>query len=106
MVDIEKIKSEAVELVLFGGAMNTTLKRMKRVKRNTPSWEFVDFDALQEALLTAQRAIREAYPYTTCPMCRSQDEPGCNTCRGTGWLPKKHYELLVPKSIRDMRKAK
>lgn len=57
---------------------------------------FVNRQSVTNDIRNAKSALKQARPHERCPVCGGD---GCDTCRGSGWVSKKQWEL-IPKTQR------
>lgn len=57
---------------------------------------FVNGQSVVNDLKNARSALKQSTPHERCPVCGGS---GCDTCRKTGWVSKKQWDL-IPKSQR------
>lgn len=63
---------------------------------STPHGIYVNAQSVAADLKNARTAIKQAMPYKVCPICNGD---GCDTCRNSGWVSKRQWDL-IPKNQR------
>jgi len=58
---------------------------------------FLNIQAILSDLHNARSAMKNAQPYSICPVCGGA---GCAMCRGKGWVSAQQYKL-IPKAQRE-----
>jgi len=80
------------------GAMDAVQACVRKVEAllATKHAVFVNGQSVINDLRNAKSALKQAMPHERCPVCGGE---GCDTCRGSGWVSKKQWDL-IPKTQR------
>jgi ParB-like chromosome segregation protein Spo0J len=80
------------------GAMEAVASAIRKVEAllETKHAVFVNGQSVINDLKNARSALKQSTPHERCPVCGGA---GCDTCRKTGWVSKKQWDL-IPKNQR------
>ena len=93
-VDRAMMQAEAaVEVAIH--AVDAAIAAAERVG-GTPHGVFINGQSVAADLKNARTALKQAMPYKSCPVCEGD---GCDTCRNSGWVSKRQWDL-IPKNQR------
>lgn len=76
-------------------AVNAAMTAAERIA-GTPHGIYVNAQSVAADLKNARTALKQSMPYKVCPICNGD---GCDTCRSSGWVSKRQWDL-IPKNQR------
>jgi len=93
-VDRVMMQAEAAVEVAVN-AVDAALAAAERIAA-TPHGVFINGQSVAADLKNARTALKQAMPFKVCPVCAGD---GCDTCRSSGWVSKRQWDL-IPKNQR------
>ena len=88
-VDRVMMQAEAAIAVAVD-AVNAAMAAAERIA-GTPHGIYVNAQSVAADLKNARTALKQSMPYRICPVCNGD---GCDTCRSSGWVSKRQWDLI------------
>ncbi len=100
--ELDRHLGQAAKMIdRLGGMEGAELLRANHLKMTRETRDGESVERYHSADLTnIRRELAHWQPHTACPCCRETVAPGCQTCKGLGWIPKVTWDRL-PEKLRQ-----